>query len=138
MSYHYSSSQYAKRRPYFTILGIVSLLLIGMISLSLYIYREKFTDYINPLTLKVEHFKKWALSHDKKAGNKLEKPLPVKEKPVHFEFYSTLPTVELKVPINEKEEDKNVKPAILQPFVASRDELVKEFEEKIDETEAQD
>lgn len=137
MSYHTES---VKSKSTLTIFWLFFLAIIVISFILGYFYRHKIENVAKPLVVKVENIHSWLLSKRSKKEEKNLKPIVAKEKPVHFEFYSALEAMELKAenkPENAAkiDKEKKVKPAILQPFIASREELEKEFAEKIDETE---
>lgn len=141
MSYHHSSSYSVKRRSYVVMIsGIV--LLIAFLSASLvgYHYRAQLTPLMMPIMQHVEKVKTWMGAQSKKSSGKtMVAAVSVeKEKPVHFEFYSALPEMAVDVPKQGMPEEKAVTVAVqtkptVAPFIASRDELVKEFADKINE-----
>jgi len=140
MSYHqhYSSSHTSKRRTYLNGLmwTVLLALLVVMSVLGIY-YREIIVMQLKPLSLYFHQAKTMLLSQKVKRAQPVDTgSASEKQNPVHFEFYSALPVAEIQVSKSNIHDDKAVRTAdnarsTLSPFAFSRDELVKEFEDKL-------
>lgn len=150
MSYYHSSAYQVKRRSYLhTLKWLILLLICVVFGVFGYFYRHHLTIVLKPVVLYTAELKQWLGSHKKKMTDKTISTAAIieKEKPVHFEFYSTLPEVAMNVPksvsvpttatqhTNEVRVADNTKQR-LSPFASSRDDLVKEFENKLDDSES--
>lgn len=141
MSYHYSSSHVSKRHVLNRIIWVVLLLLIGVSSALGFYYRQPIADGLQPVLTSMQQIKTWLMLQKTTLSQTVASTSAMtdKTKPVHFEFYSALSDAEVSVPppVNNQR-DKKIQTAdnakgTLSPLVFSRDELVKEFEEKLDE-----
>ena len=149
MSYYHASSHSAKRRSYVTTVGLIVIFIVfGIMTVIGFFYREHFKSSLKPVAEYTEQLTRWLGSQKKHLAQKSSSVMAAveKEKPVHFEFYSTLPEMAVNIPkeSNAKESAaqnkngvrvaKNVKQDT-SPFASSRDNLVREFADKLDDSE---
>jgi hypothetical protein len=141
-----TSSHAVKRRTGLIMVAIAAavIVLCGLFFVG-YAYGTHVKSSLEPVQVHIERVKTWLTPSQANGGQKASKTrsLIEQEKPVHFEFYSTLPEMAVNAPVistNDNLKRKAVRVAkntapIASPFASSRDELVKELADKLDDAD---
>jgi len=144
MSIHYSSAQVVKRRILNRIIWMIFVLLMFFVGAASFYYRGPILLAMQPVFASLQQVKMWLVLQKKAVSQTVISANTSTDKatPVHFEFYSALSDAEMSVQPSaptHPQRDKQVRTAdnakaALPPVAFSQDDLVKEFEEKLDKS----